>query len=197
LNILRPRPDNIATLPSRAILAAASAILATNHKRPRGPRQRREPSSIPALRYLLLAFLLLLPLPNRAHPSALRLPFRTVRSMILVQAKVNNTPVWLLLDTGATRTVVGIKAYGDTAVALRTAHRNSQGPGILGDSVSLPVNLELSDHIWVGQRVAVMNLDRLSQLLGIQFDGLLGQDILREFHTVRIDYHAHTIDLEN
>jgi hypothetical protein len=117
--------------------------------------------------------------------------------MILVQAKVNNTPVWLLLDTGATRTVIGAKAYGDTPVALRTAQRNSQGPGILGDSVSLPVNFELSGHIWVGQRVAVMNLDRLSQLLGIQFDGLLGQDILREFHTVHIDYHAHTIDLEN
>jgi hypothetical protein len=117
--------------------------------------------------------------------------------MILVQAKVNNTPVWLLLDTGATRTVIGAKAYGDTPVALRTAQRNSQGPGILGDSVSLPVNFELSGHIWLGQRVAVMNLDRLSQLLGIQFDGLLGQDILREFHTVHIDYHAHTIDLEN
>ena len=28
-------------------------------------------------------------------------------------------------------------------------------------------------------------------------DGLLGEDILREFHSVRIDYRAHVIELED
>ena len=51
--------------------------------------------------------------------------------------------------------------------------------------------------MWAGQRVAIMNLDGLSQVLGIHFDGLLGQDVLREFHSVRIDYRAHVIELEN
>lgn len=60
----------------------------------------------------------------------------------------------------------------------------------------LPVNLELANHTWAGQRVAIMNLDGLSQVFGIQFDGLLGQDVLSEFHSVRIDYHAHIIEFE-
>jgi len=41
-----------------------------------------------------------------------------------------------------------------------------------------------------------MNLDGLSQVFGIQFDGLLGQDVLSEFHSVRIDFHAHIIEFE-
>jgi len=65
-----------------------------------------------------------------------------------------------------------------------------------GESIRLPVNLTLADHTWVGQPVSVMDLDDLQQALGINFDGLLGQDILREFRSVRIDYHAHVIELE-
>jgi hypothetical protein len=36
----------------------------------------------------------------------------------------------------------------------------------------------------------LMNLDDLHQTLGIPFDGLLGQDMLREFRSVRVDYRA-------
>jgi hypothetical protein len=38
--------------------------------------------------------------------------------------------------------------------------------------------------------------DELAQHFGIHFDGLLGQDILNQFRSVRIDYETHTIDLE-
>ena len=38
--------------------------------------------------------------------------------------------------------------------------------------------------------------DELAQHFGIHFDGLLGQDILNQFRSVRIDYKTHTIDLE-
>jgi hypothetical protein len=148
------------------------------------------------LRYLLLALLLLTPLPNRAHTGVVRLPFRTVHSMILVEGRVNDSRALFLLDTGATRTIVSVKTYGSLSFILRSTERADHGPGIAGESVSLPVNLELANHMWAGQRVAVMNLDSLGHLLGVQFDGLLGQDILRQFHSVRIDYHAHVIELE-
>jgi hypothetical protein len=178
---------------SRAILAAAASR--------RGPARRYiAGTSVPArrrLRYVLLALVLLTPLPNRAHSGVLRIPFRTAQSMIIVEGKVNGSPVAFLLDTGATRTIVSANVYGKVPFRLRTIERNSRGPGIAGDSVILPINLELSNHIWAGQHVAIMNLDGLSQVLGIQFDGLLGQDVLRGFHAVRIDYHAHVIELED
>jgi predicted aspartyl protease len=144
----------------------------------------------------LLVLFLFTPLPNSARPDTLQLPFRTVRSMILVQGKVNGRPVVFLLDIGATRTIVSAKSYGNLAFRLHSVERTSQGPGIAGDSVALPIHLELGTHIWAGQRVAVMNLDGLNLLLGTPFDGLLGQDVLREFRSVRIDYRTHTVELE-
>jgi hypothetical protein len=116
--------------------------------------------------------------------------------MILVEGRVNDSAAVFLLDTGATRTIVSARTYGDLPFRLRGAQRNSQGAGIAGESVALTVNLELANHMWAGQGVAVMNLDGLDQLLGVRFDGLLGQDILSEFHTVRIDYQAHIVELE-
>ena len=192
LSILRPRPEGISAPQRRAILAAAPGRrVPTRHTaRTSTPPRRR-------LRYLVLLLFLLTPLPNRAHSSTLRIPFRTAQSMIIVQAKINGTPVALLLDTGATRTIVSADIYGRVPFRLRTIERNARGPGIFGDSLILPVNLELANHMWAGQRVAIMNLDGLSQVLGIHFDGLLGQEVLREFHSVRIDYRAHVIELEN
>jgi predicted aspartyl protease len=192
LSILRPRPDSIAAPQSRAILAVAARRCQRVRRHvarpPVSPRRR--------LRYLLLALFLLTPLPNRARPNVLRLPFRTAHSMIVVQARVNGSQVALLLDTGATRTIVSARVYGNVPFHLRTIERTSHSAGIVGDSVILPVNLQLANHTWAGQHVAIMNLDGLSQVLGVQFDGLLGQDVLSEFHSVRIDYHAHIIEFE-
>jgi Aspartyl protease len=192
LSILRPHPDSISAPQSRAILAAASGRYQPVRRRV----VRRSSPSGRSLRCLLLALFLLTPLPNRARPTVLRLPFRTAHSMIVVQARVNGSQVALLLDTGATRTVVSARVYGNVPFRLRAIERTSKSAGIVGDSVILPVNLELANHTWAGQGVAVMNLDGLSQVFGIQFDGLLGQDVLSEFHSVRIDYHAHIIEFE-
>jgi hypothetical protein len=177
----------------RAILAAAAGRVV------RAARRVAQASSVlpRGRRRILLALLLLMPLPNRARPSVLRLPFRTAHSMIIVQGRVNGSLVAFLLDTGATRTIVSASIYGKVPFRLRTIERTSHSAGIIGDSVILPVNLELANHTWSGQHVAVMNLDGLSQVLGIQFDGLIGQDVLREFRSVRIDYHAHMIELED
>jgi hypothetical protein len=41
-----------------------------------------------------------------------------------------------------------------------------------------------------------MNFNGLSDVLGADFDGLLGEDVLREFHSVHIDYRNHQIELE-
>ena len=192
LSTLHPRSERIASTQRCAILAAAPRRReSTRHAARKSTPPRRR------LRYIVLLLFLLTPLPNRARSNILRIPFRTVHSMIVVQAMVNGSQVALLLDTGATRTIVSARVYGNVPFRLRTIERTSRSAGIVGDSVIVPVNLELSNHTWAGQRVAIMNLDGLSQVLGIQFDGLLGQDVLSEFHSVRINYHDHIIELEN
>jgi hypothetical protein len=148
------------------------------------------------LRFLVLALLLSLPFRNVAHPGVIHLPFRTVNSMILVDGKVDGKPVTFLLDTGAKQTIVSAKTYGNLAYQLRITHRVGPQPGFIGESVTLPVNLEIDRRTWLARRVAVMNFEGLSAVLGAQFDGLLGEDVLREFRSVHIDYRNHQIDLE-
>lgn len=147
-------------------------------------------------RVLVLVFLLLLPLPNRAHPQVTIIPFHTARTFILVQARVNGNPATLLLDTGANRTIVSTEIYGTAQFNLHRMRQNPNGAGHAGESLRLTVDVALANHIWAGQQVSVMNLEDLKQELGVNFDGLLGEDLLREFRSVRINYKAHVIELE-
>lgn len=149
-----------------------------------------------ASRLLVLFVLLLLPLPNRAHPEVSTVPFHTVETFILVQAKVNGNPATLLLDTGANRTIVSTRIYGNAQLNLQRIRQNPKGPGLAGESLRLRADVVLANHVWVAQPVSVMNLDDLRRDLGVEFDGLLGEDLLREFHAVRINYKTHVIELE-
>jgi hypothetical protein len=146
---------------------------------------------------LLLLLLLLAPMSNRANTGRVRVPFRTVQSMILIEGKIDEKRVTFLLDTGSNHTIVDVRSYGGVQFPLRPAQRNRSATGMTGQSVRLPVSLTLADHIWAGQCVTMMNLDELQQVLGIRFDGLLGQDILRGFRSVRIDYTSHVIVFEH
>jgi hypothetical protein len=150
----------------------------------------------PGLRVLVLALLCFTPSANIAHPDVITIPFRTAESMILVEARVNDNRVALLLDTGANNTIVSAKAYGNLQYHLRGIQKNDRGPGMRGDAVLLRANLELANRVWVSQPVYVMNVDELARRFGAPVDGLLGQDLLREFRAVRINYKAHVIELE-
>jgi len=162
-----------------------------------GVRMRRGAGNVRSILGTLLFFLLVLaPTVNRANSRAVHVPFRTVQSMILIEGKIDEKRVTFLLDTGSNHTIVSVRSYGRVQFLLPRAQRNRGGAGMTGESVRLPVTLTLADHIWAGQCFSIMNLDELQQVLGIRFDGLLGQDILRDFRSVRIDYNAHVMELE-
>jgi hypothetical protein len=145
---------------------------------------------------LIAVLLALVPARGPAQPRVHRIPFRTVQSMILVEGKVDGTESTFLLDTGAMGTIVSTRIYR-SHYPLRQIHRNGDGPGLSGESISVRMNLEFGSHRCYAQRIAVMNLDELSRIIGIKhIDGLLGEDVLREFRSVRIDYKAHVIELE-
>ena len=173
LSILRPGTDSVKAPQRRAILDASG--VPSGERLLRRPLRQTSRSLLRGLRYLLLAIFLFTPLPNRARSAALCLPFRTVRSMILVEGEINGDPVTLLMDTGSTKTIISAKSYRGTYFPLHTAQRTNKTAGIVGESVSVRLDLKLANHRWVGQTVSIMNLGDLNRLLGAQFDGLLEQ----------------------
>ena len=48
----------------------------------------------------------------------------------------------------------------------------------------------------MNRRVLVMDLSDASKRMGTHIDGFLGQDVLREFSSVRTDYKNHVLELE-
>jgi gag-polyprotein putative aspartyl protease len=148
-------------------------------------------------RVLTLLSLLLIPLRNPAHSGTIRIPFRTVQSLIVVEGRVNGNPAIFLLDTGANRTIVSTKIYGNNLrfQLQRMPHRQGAA-GLVGYSLRRPADVGLGQNMWTAQQVSVMDLDELKQMLHMEFDALLGQDFLRQFRSVRIDYHAHVIELQ-
>jgi Aspartyl protease len=188
LSTLLIHDTNASANPSRAILDRSRSFLVPSRgivRRNRGLR-----------RLLTLLILLLTPLPNRARPATLKVQFRTVQAMILVEGKVNGNRATFLLDTGANRTIISARTYGNDRLALPQYSRKPTGVGMTGYSVRRPADLILGGHVWVAQPVSVMDLDDLEALLKLDFDGLLGQDILRQFRSVRIDYHTHILEME-
>lgn len=130
-----------------------------------------------------------------AAPKTGSVPFRQVKSMILVDAEVNGHHAVLLLDTGATYSVISSQLIGAT-VKLDALAPSRGGAGSDGDAVSSNAKIVVGANLWFRQPVFVMNLDAVSKRLGVRVDGLLGQDLLRGFQTVTIDYKNHTLTLE-
>jgi Aspartyl protease len=193
LSTLFIRGVSIGAQPSGAILDRYPGLRETLP----APNRRASTHSLQTARRVLALFLLLLiPLPNRARPATLHVPFRTVQAMILVEGKVNGNRATLLLDTGANRTIISAKTYGNDKLAFPQYPRKPTGVGLTGYSLRRPADLVLGEREWLGQPVSVMDLEDLKGMLKLDFDGLLGQDILRQFRTVRIDYHTHVLEME-
>ena len=116
---------------------------------------------------------LVLPCSAQQTPQTFRVPFHRVNSLILLDLKVNDKPRVMLLDTGANVTL------------LRHAPANA-----------VTVELEPSRAV----TVSALDLEKINVHLAKKdmatIDGLLGQDFLCYFASVRIDYKANVIEFE-
>jgi len=129
-----------------------------------------------------------------AKPRVVQLPYRSVNGLILVEAKVNGNRVTLVMDTGANHTIIDARSCGFTpAPGFEAIYRDV---GVSGNALRMRVDLEVGKQILFSQPVSVMNLNDLAHRLGTPLDGLLGEDILRQFRSVRIDYKAHVVELQ-
>ena len=108
---------------------------------------------------------------------------------------MNNKPVVLLLDTGSDFTLISPQASGVPAAKLR-ALTGTKTTGANGDYVKSRIDLRLAERHWIDREILVMDLSDASKRIGTRIDGFVGQDLLREFSAVRIDYKASVIEFE-
>jgi len=122
-------------------------------------------------------------------------PFHTVNGMILLDATVNDKPAVLLLDTGADATLISPQASGLSTAKLHPLAA-TKTTGANGEYVKARIDLRLANRHWIEREVLVMNLDEVSKRMETKIDGFLGQDILRQFSVVRINYKTQVVELE-
>jgi Aspartyl protease len=144
------------------------------------------------------AAVLTLAMPPCLRAGELEVPFEVEpsQSAILVRGFANGKPVALILDTGATRTILS-RDLLPGAAPLAASRFSGDGPGLAARGRYALADLELGGRAWRGRTVVAMNLDEVSKAYRIRIDGLLGQDLLREFSRVTIDYRARRLRLED
>ena len=115
---------------------------------------------------------------------------------ILINAKLNGDPIVMILDTGASHSIFDARFFGMSAVQLQAARMNERGLGLNTDVVWRTASFQIADQRWNHQPVEVADLDRLSKIYGRTIDGIVGQDVLRSFDSVQINYKGECVMLE-
>jgi predicted aspartyl protease len=122
------------------------------------------------------------------------LPFRFVNNHIYVDAKLNGRRFALLVDTGAANVI--------TPTAMRALRLGSvgnaevKGVGEFTERAAFTriATVGLSDVRLRNQLFAVVALEKLGEVEGMPFHGILGYELFKRF-VVRIDYAARTMTL--
>lgn len=146
-----------------------------------------------------LLFLLALLLPAAAAAQeALEVPFELhrARRAMLVEARVNGKPVMLIVDTGATHTVLAPEAVGLREMDLKLAQVAGNAPGMRGEATWARADLRLGEITWRKRPVVAMNLSEVSRIFGRPIHGILGQDVLMEFRRVVVDFREKKLILQ-
>jgi predicted aspartyl protease len=122
--------------------------------------------------------------------AAFAIPFENSNNLIFMQVRVNESePLWFILDTGASYTVVKQKRAQSLGLKLETKASEFEGqPFAKNVRLSLP-GVELFNQTIVAAPTAM-----LEPSVGRAVDGVLGYDFFRNF-VVEIDYTAQLIHL--
>jgi predicted aspartyl protease len=115
---------------------------------------------------------------------------------ILLNARLNGDPVVMILDTGSSHSLFDARAFGMSPAQLQAVRLNTRGLGLNADVVWRSANFRIADQQWNNQPVEVADLSKLSKIHGRTIDGILGQDVLRSFDSVQINYKGDCVMLQ-
>lgn len=156
-------------------------------------RQRR--SLRPCLTHLGLALLLAIPSLASELPEEVGFDVLGSRKAILVDVTVNGRAIEMVVDTGATRSIIRPETLGWGLAQLRRAEFQRQGPGLRGQGTWEVVDLRLGSRVWHRFPIVVMDLTAVQEVFGERVEGILGQDVLTSFTSVEFDFAARQLRL--
>jgi hypothetical protein len=114
---------------------------------------------------------------------------------LLVEAEINHTPLNLIIDTGASRTVFDRKILVKRIKGRRLEMQNVKSAGIMADQIKSRMAIaeifRIGDLELKNYQVIMIDLDAINKLYlklaGEKIHGLLGSDFLLKMRA-RIDY---------
>lgn len=121
-------------------------------------------------------------------------PVKVVEGMVFVPVKVNGVDTILMLDTGATNTVVSPEVvHVPVNAAIQTATVTEGHQQVSVGVARLDIQIGKAHF---NAAVVLTDLNAAQKARYGKFDGLLGQSILGQFKSVRLDYQNRVIELE-
>lgn len=113
---------------------------------------------------------------------------------ILIRAKVNGHSATLVVDTGSSHTILSSELLQVRPLALEHADAPAKGSGYTGTAAWAKATVEVGAFRWQGRRVLVVNdFQEISNSMQQRVDGILGEDVLKEFDSVVIDFKHHRL----
>jgi len=114
---------------------------------------------------------------------------------LLVCVEVNGVAGLMILDTGSSTTLVSEKLAGCGVRDFRHPVTPLSGSGWRNSGRWGEATIHLGSRYWVNRRVIVDDLRPMSESLDWQIDGVFGEDLLRQYRSVVIDYDKNTVRL--
>ncbi|CAN5144430.1 hypothetical protein BH10CYA1_BH10CYA1_38280 [soil metagenome] len=133
----------------------------------------------------------------RLKQGPIKIPFDYRANEIMIKSKINGkSDVSLILDTGATTTVLNAADATAYGIAKSSDYKMTTGSGTIKTSYITLSSLGLGDLTLNNVPVAVSDLPGFQELPGQKPVGIIGADILRRF-LVCIDYENREVSLSD
>ncbi len=126
--------------------------------------------------------------------NALRIPFELSGNLVLLQATVNNSaPLWFILDTGATDSVIDSQLAKTLSLKVIGRTLGTGGAGTATALIFRGTTLKLRNVEAVNLTLYGFPLDSLSAPFGRRISGVIGNDILKQL-VVEVDYVSQVLN---
>jgi hypothetical protein len=110
-------------------------------------------------------------------------------SLVLVRLEVNGRPATLVVDTGSSHTILSTQFLQLRGLALGADPSPSKGSGFVGRAAWIKASVHIGDEVLRDHEfLAMEDLPDISNAVGQKIDGIMGEDILKEFAVVEIDF---------
>ncbi len=132
-------------------------------------------------------------LASLAGAETFTVPLNIEGARIFVTVRVNDKTARLLLDTGAGMTLV-LPKFAQGTIELQRLNIEQQAG--IGQASIRHLSITLGELTFKDHVVGVLDMTDVNSRTGASIDGLLGEDILCRFRSVRINFKGKTLELE-